>query len=245
MALLIKGGHPITSFSIISIKIVFPRVKITVAKNNPYINRLDEFQGRIFSFYERPLERDAIWETHRAFNNIICEIGSGSGMHLISFASQNPETCCFGIELRYKRAVRTIEKAQKLGVENLFILRTDARLISKIFSANSLSGIFINYPDPWAKRCEQKHRILRSEFLSELEKLLIPHGFLSVKTDHHEYFEFFTEEIAKIPQFKSINQTNDLYKSSYLGENIPTEFEKLFHSQNLPLCYAKYEKLPL
>ena len=69
------------------------------------------------------------------YKGVFVEIGSGSGMHLLRLAEQNPEMLCVGLEIRFKRAYKTGEKAEKLGLPNVLVVRTDARYIAELFSA--------------------------------------------------------------------------------------------------------------
>ena len=47
------------------------------------------------------------------FDTRFCEIGSGSGGHLIELARKHPGTLCIGFELRFKRIYRTAQKAEE------------------------------------------------------------------------------------------------------------------------------------
>jgi tRNA (guanine-N7-)-methyltransferase len=206
---------------------------------NIYRSLINNFPNQLITFDDPGLDIELVKSFSRE-GEIYCEIGSGSGGHLIALAKKNPSAKFFGFELRYKRAYRTIEKALKENVNNVFILRTDAELLSSIFSENSLNGIFVNFPDPWAKRKQQKHRLLNSEFLHKCSVLLkSPYGFISVKTDHQEYFESFRELIKQNNAFRVLEETIDLYNSHYLSSNIVTEFEQLFRSKHIPICYIK------
>jgi tRNA (guanine-N7-)-methyltransferase len=172
----------------------------------------------------------------------VCEIGSGSGAHLLTLAQRAPHLPHFGFEIRYKRAVRTVEKAAELGLTNVFLLRTDARALSEIFPARSLHALYVNYPDPWEKRKRRKNRILAHPLLDTAHQVLKEGGFLSVKTDHEEYFCSFLECVAEHGVFHPAKLTFDLDTSPYRAESIETEFERLFRSQHLPLHFAELHR---
>ncbi|MCB0332665.1 MAG: hypothetical protein KDD55_04150, partial [Bdellovibrionales bacterium] len=99
-----------------------------------------------------PLAVKSLQERIGAFSSLILEIGSGSGGHLISRAEQNPDAFHLGFELRYKRVFRTAEKSEKLGLQNLTIVRGDARLLPEILGELQATGCYINFPDPWGKK---------------------------------------------------------------------------------------------
>ena len=175
------------------------------------------------------------------FPECYVELGSGSGMHLIKLAARSPQALCVGLEIRFKRAFKTGEKAEGNELSNIRVLRTDARQIRHLFSPGQVSAFFINYPDPWEKRRWRKNRLINAELIQTMWDLLKPGGFLRYKTDHQEYFASTCPLLA--PQKWEIQRhTTDLLKSPYLDNNIPTEFEMLFKSQGKPLCLVEAVK---
>jgi tRNA (guanine-N7-)-methyltransferase len=186
--------------------------------------------------------KSAVSQLGAKYDGVFVEIGSGSGLHLLELAKQNPSYLCVGLEIRFKRAFKTGEKAERQGLANVLVLRTDARFISAIFEDNSVAGFFVNYPDPWDKRRWLKNRILNQDSLSEMHRLLNERGFLRYKTDHHDYFDSVCALLNK-DNWEIVKHSNDLLASSYIQENIPTEFEYLFKSQNKPLYLVEARKL--
>ena len=63
----------------------------------------------------------------------------------------------------------------------------------------------------------------------------MPGGTLRYKTDHQEYFAS-TSTLLQTGGWRIEKQTTDLLASEWTTNNIPTEFEYLFKSQNKPLC---------
>ncbi len=186
--------------------------------------------------------RQTIAAMKARFKGIFVEIGSGSGMHLLRLAQENPETLCIGLEIRFKRAFKTGEKAEKLGLNNLLVLRTDARCLLELFDKGEVDAFYINYPDPWDKRRWKKNRILNQEMLATMHDLLRSGGHLRYKTDHQEYFAS-TLELLNAEHWKHLKLTTDLLNSEWSQSTIPTEFEYLFKSQNKPLCFLEASKL--
>ncbi len=215
-------------------------MEVTVEQRqpNPYRERLTEFPGRLFTFTDFEHDRKLVCERSKG-KQIICELCSGSGGHLLDLAERAPETQFYGFELRFKRSVRTIEKGEKRGISNVFLLRTNARNAPLIFPPNSISGVYINFPDPWEKRRGEKHRLFDSKFLTEWYSLLIPGGFISVKTDHHEYFETLLTLVRAGTLFRIEEMTHNLYESNFLQANISTEFERMFRDKGNAICYLK------
>jgi tRNA (guanine-N7-)-methyltransferase len=176
-----------------------------------------------------------------AFQDCYVELGSGSGMHLIKLAYRSPQALCIGLEIRFKRAFKTGEKAERDDLDNLLVLRTDARQIKHLFQPGQVSAFFVNYPDPWEKRRWRKNRLLNTELLQTMWDLLKPGGFLRYKTDHQEYFAS-TCALIDPSRWETRRKTTDLINSPYMEDNIPTEFEGLFRSQGKPLCLIEVVK---
>lgn len=185
--------------------------------------------------------RQAVAKARQAFSGIYVEIGSGSGLHLLELAKQNPAILCVGLEIRFKRAFKTGEKAERLGLSNVLVMRTDARYIGEIFDVAGVSAFFVNYPDPWDKRRWKKNRIVNEEMITTMHGLLCDGGFIRYKTDHHEYFHS-TNALFTAPDWQRMKYSTDLLQSPWANENIPTEFEHLFRSQNKPLCLLEVAK---
>jgi tRNA (guanine-N7-)-methyltransferase len=169
---------------------------------------------------------------------VVVELGSGSGEHLIAQALRAPDTLHIGFELRFKRVFRTAEKSEEALADNMIVLQGDATVLPQMFKPGSLAGIYVNFPDPWAKPRQRKHRLLNTNFLDTILTHLTPGGFFSFKTDHREYF-LSTVELLRtkencVTSFYSEDLAADI-TSEYSKNNIPTEFERMFRSQGLPI----------
>lgn len=213
---------------------------------NPYIDKLETLPEYIIACESNEISKDhaeQVQERIKQFSKIYVEIGSGSGMHLINRAAVDPESLYIGFELRFKRTFRTAEKAARDGLKNLVVIRTNAALIADLLPPKSLSGIYVNFPDPWAKKRWKKHRIINTDYLEVLHGLLHDEGFFSYKTDHREYFRSSLALLNSFPLFEVVAHTEDLHGSPYEQDNVHTEFEKLFISQGLSPCFLQAIKV--
>lgn len=213
--------------------------------NNPYIALVSTKPMFVLQAVGATLTPEQVETLHArisAFPERYAEIGSGSGGHLIEQAKTNARAFYLGFELRYKRVFDTARKAEREQLNNLMVVRGQASELFKVFKPNSLNGIYLNFPDPWERRRWHKHRILSAEFLAAVYELLSPSGFISYKTDHNQYFAETLKMIEPAGLFEIEKLTNDLYNSSYLNGNIPSEFEKLFCSKGLPINFLLLRK---
>ena len=113
------------------------------------------------------------------------EIGCGNGFFLSSFAAAHPEYNVIGLEIRYKRTVLSTRKLLTAGVQNARVVRYDATCLEDLFEPASLSGLYVNHPDPWPKDRHEKHRLIALPFLRDAALYLRPGAPLRVKSDHH------------------------------------------------------------
>lgn len=210
--------------------------------NNIYISLSKTLPEYLLSCQKQQPSKEEILLISSKISNkkrIFIEIGSGSGQHIIGQAIKNPDCFFLGFELRYKRAYKTAEKALKYNLANLFIIRCDAHYIEEIFSDYKIDGIFINFPDPWDKMRWKKHRLISPYFLEVYRKLLKNSGTIKLKTDHQG---FYIDSVKLIEDHKNYiikYSSEDLHNSDLIEENIQTEFEQLFLSQNLPIFYLE------
>jgi tRNA (guanine-N7-)-methyltransferase len=213
---------------------------------NPYTKLVRTKPGRIVELEGRQLSAEgrATFDRLRAAHpRLLVELGSGSGGHLIELARRTPDALCLGFELRYKRAYRTIEKAERAGIENVMVLRADATTIGDLVEAETVDGCYVNFPDPWDKRRWLKKRLLNPDFLKVIHRLLRPGAVFAYKTDHRPYFDEVLERIRSEGSFALRAWTHHLYEHGEPPANIATEFEQLFVSQGLPINQLLAEKL--
>ena len=205
---------------------------------NPYWLKISEHPGRIF--LEQDLDLESFKHFIADYQSIICEFGSGSGEHLVELARRNIGVAVIGFELRFKRIVKTIEKAKKAKLDNAFVICGYAQNAKQVIAPDSVSRVFINFPDPWEKNI--KHRLINADFLSQLDLILTKTGIVSFKTDHQEYFQSVRQQVEDTAEFKVLLSTEDMYRDLPREQIIPTEFEKLFLSQHLPIYALSFSK---
>jgi len=208
------------------------------------------------------------------YTRLLVEFGSGSGGHLLELARMKPDTLCVGFEIRFKRAVRTIEKAKKENLPNVLVFRGRGELVAEVlgiinpqqpntFSTTKtgvVDELYVNFPDPWEKERQKKHRILSKRLFSIAAQVMRSGGIVSVKTDHSEYFESFLEEMnikkdatdiyneisVQDSSFSveavswNLDELSDDYKKAPAEAKLRSEFENLFRHQGLPVHYARF-----
>ena len=149
--------------------------------------------------------------------NIYLDIGSGEGEFICKLAEENPKDFFIGVEIKYGRILKSLKKVDDLGLKNIkFIYGDISNLLGTILISKNIKKIFINNPDPWPKDKHLKKRIIKSDLLDKLYKLLKRKGQIIIKTDSQNYLNFIKEEInnSKFKVWKK-NQDHKLPLSKF------------------------------
>ena len=98
------------------------------------------------------------------------EIGCGKGDFLNEHAIRDDKSNFLGIEVQKTALLIAMEKAKNKDVGNIFFLDelVSERLIARyesIFKKHMISGIFLNFNDPWPKKRHAKRRLTSENFL--------------------------------------------------------------------------------
>ena len=113
------------------------------------------------------------------------EIGFGGGEHLAAQADANQDVLLIGCEPYVNGVARLL--SQIGDADNVRVVIDDARLLLKALPSALLDRIFVLFPDPWPKARHHKRRIVNSETLSDMARILKPGGELRLATDIMSY----------------------------------------------------------
>jgi tRNA (guanine-N7-)-methyltransferase len=189
----------------------------------------------------RELDKPVKWENiFENKNPVDCEIGFGNGEFLVKKSQIHPERNFFGIDYSkesFRRAAKKTEKAKNTNVK-LVCLEAKAAFIVLI-PEESLSHIYLNFPDPWPKKKHYKNRLLDRDFLKIAASCSTDKGKIIVATDDPFYRDFILEEIAAVhlwePLFRK-GWTNEL------SDHFSTKYEKKWRNQGKEIYYMMFQK---
>ena len=176
-----------------------------------------------------------VFENHRP---LYLELGCGKGQFLIAHASANSGGNFIGIEGQDSVLLRAMEKTDSAQIGNIRFAHLFVRDIRDIFAHRELSGIYLNFSDPWPKKRHMKRRLTYGEYLNGYRQILAPGGFIAIKTDNDGLYEFTLDEINRVG-LKIQEQTADLHGSGYQASEITTEYEDKFRFAGKPIHYVR------
>ena len=210
---------------------------------NKYMFEMPNYPNHLIYDSEIILSTKGNWSKNlfKNTNDLYLEIGSGSANFTSTLANLNPNNNYLGVEIRFKRLIQAAKKAEKLSLKNLVFLKKMVNRLTEFIGENELSGLYINFPDPWEG--EEHKRILSEKLLEDLDIVLKKDGKIFFKTDHLNYYLDTLELIKNSNNYDIVYNTDDLYSTNLVEHNIKTEFEHLFLSKhNMNIKYIEIIK---
>jgi tRNA (guanine-N7-)-methyltransferase len=125
------------------------------------------------------------------------EIGFGAGEHMVHMAKTYPGIGLIGCEPFVNGVAMLLGKIREAGVTNLAVHPGDARDLFDVLPPESISKVFLNYPDPWPKKRHHRRRFVTPEHLQPLHRVMAPGAELRVATDIPDYVRQTLEEVPK------------------------------------------------
>ena len=209
-------------------------------------------KGSWREFFASSLDTENADKSDDKSSPLLLEIGCGKGRFISTLASENPKNNYLAVEGFSSVIIRAAQKIKKEELSNVFLIQEFVYDLGTWFDAEELDGIYLNFSDPWPKKKNAKRRLTYRDRLEQYTKTLVPGGFISIKTDNDDFFEFTLEEIDLYNQrresldgkmvLKNVIQTDDLYNSEWVNTTPATEYELKFVESGKNIHYVKLLK---
>ena len=160
------------------------------------------------------------------------EVGCGKGKFTAETAQANPDVLLIAVERCREAMVVAMEKAQAMGLSNVFFIDMDVANLEEIFASGEMDRLFINFPDPWPRKKNAKRRLTHRAFLDKYCRIVAEGGEIHFKTDNADLFAFSLEEFAACG-LQVNNLTRNLHENGVVG--IMTGYEEKFHALGTPI----------
>ena len=134
--------------------------------------------------------------------DIWLEVGFGAGEHLVWQAQHHPEVGLIGCEPYINGVAKCLAHIERAGVTNVRLFTDDARLMMNALPEQSLSRVFVLFPDPWPKTRHHKRRFVQRANLDVLARLMKPGAELRLATDDPSYLPWMVEHACRHPDFE-------------------------------------------
>jgi tRNA (guanine-N(7)-)-methyltransferase len=172
------------------------------------------------------------------------ELGCGTGFHPVSYAKKNLNRNLIAIE-KTKEKFKSFENRFKgnNSPKNLLPVHGDGELwtVTQI-PDNSISKIFLLYPNPYHKKAQNNLRWHNRPFIHELLKKLKTSGQIELRTNIKDYFDEALQKLNNIGSLKLIKES-DIQPSTDSIQDAATHFEKKYLERNETCFLGIWEKL--
>jgi tRNA (guanine-N7-)-methyltransferase len=164
--------------------------------------------GSLHTEFEKYSLKNISWEENskrkkiklsEVFNekSVWLEIGFGGGEHLVHQAKLNPDIGFIGCEPYQNGVAKLMGKLSADPRKNIKLYDGDVRNIFDVLAKNSISKVFLLYPDPWPKKRHHRRRFVTQEFLAPLYETMQPGSILRIATDIEDYVRQALQEVPK------------------------------------------------
>ncbi|MFD1431955.1 tRNA (guanosine(46)-N7)-methyltransferase TrmB [Lacticaseibacillus yichunensis] len=176
----------------------------------------------------RPENMPGRWQERFAKNQpLYLEVGSGKGAFITEMAQQHPNRNFLALEIQESAIGYILRKQVALKLPNLQLILGDGADLTTYFAPSEITGVFLNFSDPWPKTRHEKRRLTYKTFLAQYRAILKPAGVLQFKTDNRGLFEYSLVSMNNFGmQFDLVSV--DVHNDARLSENVETEYEHKF-----------------
>jgi len=172
---------------------------------------------------------------------IILELGCGKGDYVIEMAEKYPDKNFIGVDIKGDRMYIGAKQALERSLTNVAFIRTFVQFLNKHFDPNSVSEIWITFPDPYPSDTKSRKRLTSPFFLDIYRTILEDEGVLHFKTDDEDLYKFTMETL------KEEGAIIDYYIENLYGQNsirpelaIKTTYEKRHIADGKKIKYIQF-----
>jgi len=196
---------------------------------NRYIYEAVEYRELLYTTDELKEQFPGVFENPGL--PLVLDVGCYYGDTLVELAQHNPRINVLGLDIKYKRVVKSSRKIIKSNFPNARVALCDIMDLMPLLKEHSVAAIFIFFPDPWTKKRHHRYRYIDETFLRDALSRLRPDGVIWLKSDHKEYYDEIKEFVLGEPGFRIVeNLPGEIVPRPY-----PTIFEGVFLRQDIPI----------
>lgn len=153
------------------------------------------------------------------------EVGAGNGLFSMERAKLHPEKQFAAIDVKGDRLQKGAYEALEQHVENIVFIRARADQIDELFPAESVTELWVTFPDPFPKKRSAGRRLTHPTYLKKYKQLLQKNGSLFLKHDNLDFFQWSLEQlVANTLNIKELSF--DLHESELPAEyKLKTTYE--------------------
>ena len=167
---------------------------------------------------------------------VALEIGCGTGHFVADMAEKHQETGFIAIDIYNRGCYKTCRKADNRVLDNVRVLRMEARDLLRHLPKNFLSAVYVNCPDPWPKKRHRKRRLVNEDLLEQLRYVLKPGGHFYFVSDFGDYTEVVEMLLGREPGWQTVTTR----RIEQPPEDYPvSKYMRRFLDKGEPLYYVQ------
>ena len=156
-------------------------------------NKLERFaQLETFSnVLQFPAGMKGKWKDHFVNEQpITLELACGKGEYAVGLGRLYPGRNFIGVDIKGNRIWVGARMALQEGLNNVAFLRTQIDQLAEYFAPGEVSELWITFPDPQLRFSKAKKRLTHPKFLRLYQQILVPGGYIHLKTDSPDLYRF-------------------------------------------------------
>ncbi len=133
---------------------------------------------------------------------LLLEIGVGNGEFLVWLAQRRPEANCVGVEMARDFLLKARNRVKAMGLTNVRLVPMEgSKALSRLFAPDSLTALYLNFPDPWHKKRHRERRLVNEAFAWLLASRLCLSGQFMMVTDYKPYAHQAVAAFSRCPAY--------------------------------------------
>jgi tRNA (guanine-N7-)-methyltransferase len=175
-------------------------------------------------------------------NPITLELACGKGEYTVGLARLYPDRNFMGLDLKGNRIWVGAREALRQDLKNVSFLRTHIDKITDYFKTGEVTEIWITFPDPQLRASKAKKRLTHPSFLRRYQQILVPGGYIHLKTDSPDLY-LFTKEVIRRYGLEILIDIDDVhgYPDTEDVLKIKTHYESLDISGSHRIHYLRFK----
>jgi len=169
------------------------------------------------------------------------ELGFGRPHFLFERAASKRAHNLVGIEWKARFVNKANKRIKREKITNLCAIHGNSwHLVGALFQRDTLSRIFLSFPDPWWKKRHRKRRIINDVYVELLVERLAPGGFIFLQTDVASLLEAYLSRLEANPRLVNPYGPFRLCPQNPCGAR--SHREKKCASEGIPMFRALLQK---
>lgn len=172
---------------------------------------------------------------------LLLEIGVGNGEFLVWLAQRHPDANCVGVEIAREFLLKACNRVKATGLTNVRLVPMEgSKALSRLFAPDSLTALYLNFPDPWHKKRHQKRRLVDEAFAWLLASRLHLGGQFMMVTDYEPYACEAVTSFLRCPMYAPLWETP---MRSELPDHYATKYARKWAALGRRFFYIGFRKV--